>query len=142
MRRFILTLLVIGMILGVGSAFAADSWDQRRETLVTERATGAAAIASSIAPASNEAFMVYGFYLKLSAAPTTSENFTVGIDSGGGAAYDANIYTKDFTIGSVTDLVKMFDEPIVLTAGDEIDFAWANTDTRTYGLTMIWRRIR
>ncbi len=140
MRKYFFILLA-AFFLSIPPAFAADIWNSN-EAIVTTRATGAVAVATSIKPPSGEAFQLYGFYLNLSAAPTTSENFTVTLDSGGGAAYDANIYTRDLTVGSVTDVVKMFDEPIVCTGGDEIDFAWANTDTRTYGLTIIWRRMR
>ena len=143
MRKLLFNLLIF-LLVSVPPVFAAgeaDIWNSN-EAIVTTRATGAVAVATSIKPPSGTAFQLYGFYLNLSSAPTTSENFTVTLDSGGGAAYDTNIYTRDLTVGSVTDVVKMFDEPIICTGGDEIDFAWANTDTRTYGLTIIWRRMR
>lgn len=139
--------IVLAVLLLAANAFAADLWDDRNRAVYTTRVTGAAAIATSVpvTTATGEPagpFELLGFYLNLSAAGTTAEAFTVTLDSGGGAAYDTLAYTRDLSDGSVTDLIKMFDTPLVFTTGDQIDFAWPNTETRTYGLTILWRAKR
>ena len=103
--------------------------------------TGSAAIAVSLAP--NQPFQLLGFELHLSAAGSTSQNFTLTKDSGVGSAYDTVLYSRDLSSGSVVDLVYYFDIPIkCYHRDDEIDFAWTNTQVRTYGLTIYWRRLK
>jgi len=72
--------------------------------------------------------------LKLSAAPTTSENLTITINANAGAAYDILLYSVDLSSGSTTTMVWYPDEPLFLETGDSIDVAYTNTDTRTYGV--------
>lgn len=106
-----------------------------------ETFTGALAIAATIAP--GEPFQLLGIELHLSAAPTTAEDLTVTKDAGAGANYDTELYSNDLSSGSVVSLVKYFDIPIkCYHKDDEIDIAYANTDTRTYGLTVYWRTLK
>ena len=103
--------------------------------------TGAAAIAASLAP--DTQYQLLGFEIHLSAAPTQSEAFTVTKDAGVNAVYDTVLYTRDLSVGSVTDVVYYFDPPIkCYHRDDEIDFAWTNTNTKTYGLTIYWKALR
>jgi len=103
--------------------------------------TGAAAIAASLAP--GEQFQLLGFELHLNAAPTQSEAFTVTKDSGVGTAYDTVLYSRDLSVGSVVNVVYYFDPPIkCYHRDDEVDFAWTNTNTKTYGLTIYWRKLK
>lgn len=99
------------------------------------------AIAASIAP--GVPFQLLGFELALNTAPSTSEDFTVTKNAGMGAAYDVGLYSKDLSDGSVTDLIYYFDVPIKChNKDDAIDFAYTNTDARTYGLTVYWRVLK
>ena len=99
------------------------------------------AMADSIAP--GVPFQLLGFELAINTAPTTSEDFTVTKNAGMGTAYDTNVYTKDLSDGSVTDIVYYFDVPIKCHSKDDvIDFAYPNTDNRTYGLTVYWRMLK
>ena len=99
------------------------------------------AMADSIAP--GVPFQLLGFELAINTAPSTSEDFTVIKNAGLGAAYDTNLYTNDLSDGSVTDLVYYFDVPIKCHNKDDvIDFAFTNTDDRTYGLTVYWRALK
>ena len=99
------------------------------------------AIAASIAP--GVPFQLLGFELALNTAPSTSEDFTVTKNAGLGAAYDVELYSKDLSDGSVTDLIYYFDVPIKChNKDDAIDFAYTNTDARTYGLTVYWRALK
>lgn len=75
-------------------------------------------------------------------APTTSELFTVKVDSIRGAAYDTIIYsTNPGATGSVTDLSFTPTNDFMLEPGDQIVVAWPNTDTKTYGLRIITQGI-
>lgn len=72
--------------------------------------------------------------LNLDAAPTTSENFTITLNSVAGAAYDTLLYSLDLSTGSTTDVLWMPDQPFWIQPGDAIDVAYANTDANTYGV--------
>jgi hypothetical protein len=97
--------------------------------ICTHRATGAAAISTSLAP--GRAFQLLEIRVHLSAAGGAG-NFTATVDANAGAAYDITLLTQDMT--SVTNLVWTPDCPLHFDSGDEIDFAWANVGTKTYGL--------
>jgi hypothetical protein len=98
------------------------------------RATGSGAIAKTIAPGVQ--WQLEEVRLHLSGAGG-AENFTITIDAGAGAAYDTVLLTEDMT--TVTDLVwKPEDGPILLAANDEVDIAFTNTATRTYGLEVVY----
>lgn len=99
----------------------------------TKTATGNAAIAETIAPA--EAFQLVGILIKLSAAGGAG-NLTITVDAAAGAAYDTVLLTQDMT--AVVNYVNMLDVPIQLQPGDEIDIAWANGNSRAYGMTVIY----
>lgn len=101
-------------------------------TITQSNATGAAAIALAVNPAA--AFKLVSMSLHLSAAPTTSQSLTVTLDSGKGAAYDTVLYSRDLSVGSVTDLYVEFGDNYVYASDDHIDVAYTNTDTRTYGI--------
>ena len=100
------------------------------------RSTGAAAIAEAVSP--GVPFRLLRVSLHLSAAPTTSENFTVTNDAGDGAVYDTVEYKRDLSVGSLTDLSVIFGEGYEYKSNDEIDITYTNTDTRTYGLTIVY----
>jgi len=102
-------------------------------------ATGAAAISKTLAPGAK--FRLLRIELHLSAAPTTSENFTVDLDAGDGGAYDVNLHTEDLSAGSITDLLLTFGEGYEYEADDEIDIAYDNTDEGTYGLRIEYELI-
>ena len=103
------------------------------------RSTGAAAIAEAVSPGTT--FRLLAVLLHLSAAPTTSENFTVTVDAGDGAAYDTVLHKEDLSVGSVTDLIIPFGKGYEFAPNDEIDIAYTNTDVRTYGLRIVYELI-
>ncbi len=100
--------------------------------LVVEGATGTAAIATSAV--AQRAAQILSVTLNLSLAPTTSEDFTVTLNSAEGAAYDTLLYSLDLSTGSTTDLIWQPDQEMWLQPGDSLDVAFTNTDTRTYGI--------
>jgi len=107
-------------------------------TATVTNVTGAAAIDVDYAPGS--AFWLESVTLNLSAAPTTSQNFTIALDAGDGAVYDTVLYTLDLSLGSVTDLLFTPDDgPLLCESGDAIDVDFTNTDVVTYGLRIVVR---
>jgi hypothetical protein len=96
--------------------------------------TGAAAIAKTVTAAT--AWDLYEIRIHLSAAGGEG-NLTATMDAAAGAAYDVLLLTQDMT--AQTDYVYHPEYPIHFAAGDELDIAWANAQTKTYGLTVIYR---
>ena len=103
---------------------------------IPHRATGAAAIASTLTPTTPIELVCVK--LHLDAAGGAAENFTVTIDSATDAAYDVNLFSQDMT--TVQDIFWQPEQPIPVVNNDLIKFAYANSNTRTYGLEAIYRR--
>ena len=77
--------------------------------------------------------------LHLNAAPTTSENFIITVDSGRGAAYDTVVYSVNLSTASTTDVIlteQLSDLPILI-KNDVLLITFTNTDGNTWGLTVI-----
>ena len=105
---------------------------------VVTSSSGSGAISASYAPAAP--FWLDAITLHLSAAPTTSQDFTITLNANDGAAYDTLLYGLDLSLSSVTDLVYTPDDgPLLCEAGDSIDVAWLNGDGRTFGLRIVAR---
>jgi hypothetical protein len=100
------------------------------------RATGALAIATSLTPPTRPIELIC-VKLHLSAAGGAAENFTVTINSATNAVYDVLLFSQDMT--AVTDIFWLPNQPIPIVNNDVVDFAYANTNTRTYGLEVIYR---
>jgi precorrin-6B methylase 2 len=73
--------------------------------------------------------------LHLDTASITSENFVVTLDSCAGSKYDVIFVTQD--MNTIKDLVI----PCVhkLNDIDKLVFEWTNTDSRTWGLEVVFR---
>jgi len=110
------------------AAFAFD--------ILISRATGAAGLSTTLSPAIG--FELIDVRIHVGVAPTTSENFTITLDSDTGATYNALIYSRD--MATVTDIVWTPEETLKFAPGDSLDFAWNNSDTKTYGLEIRYRR--
>lgn len=74
-----------------------------------------------------------GMMVHFSAAPTTSEYFTVTLDSAAGAQYDTVLYKIDPSAASTTDI--FWTETFALLPGDALRTTYANTDARIIGVT-------
>ena len=115
-------------------AVATNTFDINA-TYVAETAAGSKLV--SIALDSDWEWI--GLELALSAARSGAENLTVTVNADRGSAWDTTLYTKD--MDGVVDLVYYPDLPIILSAADVLDLAWANADTLTYGLKVLARRL-
>jgi hypothetical protein len=102
-------------------------------TPIYDSATGSAAIAKSSA-AHTTAFYLHWVSVHFNAAPTTSESLTVIRNSVTAAAYDTVLAKVNPSVGALTDIHISWDTPILCKAGDVIDVAYTNTDTKTYGV--------
>ena len=94
-----------------------------------------ASLAATLAP--GVPFQLLEVRAKFSAS--TAVNLTITLDANAGAAYDAVLYTADFSAG-VTSWAYRFDAEELMTfgPGDEIDFAWADA-AKTVGLQVVYR---
>jgi len=99
------------------------------------RATGAAAIATSLTPTRPIDLICVKLHLNI--AGGVAENFTVTINSATDAAYDTNLFSQD--MNTVKDVLWLPNQPIPIVNNDVIDFAYANSNARTYGLEVIYR---
>ena len=103
------------------------------------RATGAAAIAMSLTPPTGVPIELVCVKLHLSAAGGAAENFTVTVNSATLAAHDTVLLSQD--MNTVTDVFWLPEQPIPIVNDDVIDFAYANSNARTYGLEVIFRKV-
>jgi hypothetical protein len=97
------------------------------------RATGAAAVAVTLAPDIN--WQLQEIRIHLSAAGGAG-NLTITQDALAGAVYDTVLVTQDMT--AVVDLVYFPTRPNQFLNGDKIVLAWANAGGKTYGIEIIW----
>jgi len=99
------------------------------------RATGAAAIAETITAAIP--FFIESVRLHLSAAGGAVENFTAQIDGAAVAAvYDTVLLAQD--MNAATDVLWVPEQPVYIALNDELDFAYNNANTRTWGLEVVY----
>jgi len=135
---FLAALLFLFPLFAFGDAITLDSrattWDTKYEKIHYARATGASALAKTLAP--GVPFRLIEVRIHLSAASATSENFTITMDSGTNAVHDMLLYSKD--MNGVSDVAWILEENRYFESADELDFAWANTNTRTWGLELIY----
>ena len=104
---------------------------------IPHRATGSAAIASTLIPTGPIELVCVK--LHLSDVGGAAEDFTVTINSETAAAYDVVLFSQDMT--TVQDILWLPNQPIPIVNSDPIDFAYANGNGRTYGLEAIYRRV-
>ena len=103
---------------------------------LTQRATGAVAISTTLAP--GVPWQLESIRVHLDAAGGAGD-LTATINHGTAAVYDIVLLTQDMT--AVTDLVWSPERPMEFLAGDELDIAWANAGTKTYGLEIVYKGI-
>ena len=120
MKQTAIIFILVVVLSVVSIAYAA---------MRTSSATGAAGIALTIAP--GYAWNLREIRVHLSAAGD-DESFTATMDAGLGANYDTLLYSVNMS--GVTSLVKTFSPPIEMSKTDEVDIAYTNTSTRTYGI--------
>jgi len=99
-----------------------------------DRATGAAALAMTTTMAVR--WRLVAVKLHLSAVGGAVENFTATLDSVTNAVYDTVHFSLN--MNAVADVVWVPDPAIFFEAGDELDFAYNNANTRDWGLEVYY----
>jgi len=99
-------------------------------------ATGASHIAESLSVFSNDVpFVLVEIRIHLSKAGAAND-LTATVDSNAGTAYDTIILTQDMSL--VVDLQEVYDDnEKCFQSGDQLDFAWTNGGSATWGLEVI-----
>jgi len=96
-------------------------------------------LSASFSTVSNFEYELLDVRLHLASSATPSENFTITLDATRGTPYDVVFYTKD--MASVSDVVWAPDEPLYFAVDDKLNFEWANTETKEFGLAVRYRRL-
>jgi len=109
--------------------------DYRQDRVIREQATGSSAIATSINPGAPFDLLEVRLHLN---AVGGAGNLTITVNDGTGSGYDTVVLTEDMT--TLTDVVYPDnDKKHCLFSGDSVDIAWANANSRTYGLTVVYQ---
>jgi len=113
-----------------------DIWNEGSSVEVTVNVTGSAAIAYTLDP--NTAFQLLDVAISNATSPATTENLVVTISAADSDAADVVIYTKN--MDAVDDLYRNWDR-MRRSIGDQVTFAWTNSNTVTYKMTIKYKRI-
>ena len=105
---------------------------------IPHRATGAAAIASSLTPTGPIVLDSVKLHLSAVGGAVGVVTFTVTINSATDAKYDTLLFSQDMT--AVQDVLWQPDRPLPIVNGDVIDFAYANGSNLDYGLEVLYRK--
>lgn len=97
--------------------------------------TGSGAMSYTFIP--GKEFVFEEVRIHLSAASSTSENFVVTLDSGRGSEYDVKLYSQD--MDTVQDLIYQPVDPHEFEAEDSLVFTWTNTNSRTWGMEIVYK---
>jgi len=103
--------------------------------------TGTALLAFTGVVPAGQHYRLISVSCNFSAAPTTSENFTVELDANAGAIYNLLLYSLDPSAAATSDILWQPDEEIILEGGDAIDVTFANTDARNYGAQITFKAV-
>ena len=104
-------------------------------------ATGAAAIQFSGTVPAGRHYRLVSVSCNFSAAPSTSENFTVTLDANAGTVYDTTFYSVNPSTASTTDILWRPSEEVILEGGDAVDVVFTNTDARTYAAQITFKAV-
>jgi hypothetical protein len=107
-----------------------------KNNIIIAAATGSGAISTTFAP--SRAFVLYGFTLRYSSNPVTSENLVLTLDAKDGTAYDTILYSMDPSASAARDILWQPEGgPLPFENGDGVKITFTNTDARTYALRII-----
>jgi len=101
--------------------------------------TSATTLDSTLAP--KTPFRLLNVNAEIDTVGTTSESFTITKDAGVGNTYDVLLYTVNTLDELITSLFLTFGDGYDFKGYDEIDFAWANSESRTIGLTVTYQTV-
>ena len=150
MKRLFLFLCFAFLFMLSSTARGADTF--AGSTTVTDRhrvdhapevwhsydtATGATAINETLAP--GVTFQLLEVRVHLNTASATTENFVISIDGTIAAdVYDCVLDVQD--MNGVQDYIYRSDNDTFFIATDEVEFDWANSNSCTWGLEVLWQK--
>ena len=102
---------------------------------------GALAVEAAVPDSRYHAREVSSVSLKLSAAPTTDEDYTITLDSAAGSVSDVVLYRVNPADNGNTEITWLPEAPVVLRSGDALDLAYANTDLATWAVRVLWKEV-
>ena len=103
---------------------------------IPQRSTGSSAISESLAYDGPLVFVCVK--LSLSAVGGVAESFTVTLNSATDSVYDTILLSQDMS--NVKDLFWQPESPVPITDNDSLDFAYANSNGRTYGIEITYQK--
>lgn len=98
--------------------------------------TGSGAMSETLAPVGG--WKIKQVTLHLSAVGGSSEDFTCTMDANAGAAYDAVLESRD--MAAVADF-NASSVPWYGRDGDKVLFTWTNSNSKTWGLRVVWEPV-
>jgi len=104
------------------------------EKLTQDIVTGSGALSVTFNPEGSA--KIEEIRLHLDTASATCEEFEIQLDSAEGATYDTLLFSH--CMDTVKDV--WFAESVYVFEGDKLTISWANSDSRTYSLEIIYRR--
>ncbi len=110
-----------------------DAATTQTRKMIPAQDTGGGAMSFSLSRADAD-IVVHSLELHLSSASATAEDLTVTRDDAGSSVYNTVLYSED--VNGLAD-IKQTNLGWIVKAGDSLVFTYANTDTRTFGLT-VW----
>jgi hypothetical protein len=109
------------------------SFPGRTIDVTTATGTGNIAVSTSL----NKAFRLVAITIHFSTG--TNNSITITLNANAGADYDTVLRT--ITTSGTTDVFWMPDHELLCKKGDEIDVAWTNDATYTYGLRIVTEEV-
>ncbi len=107
--------------------------------IIRDQTTGAAALSATITDATRD-IQIISVDFHLDAAGGTSENFTLTRSDANNSEFNTLLVSQD--MNTETDLVLINqDADFRVMAGDSLVFAFDNTDTNTFGLTVMYHAL-
>ena len=105
---------------------------------IPHRATGSAAIASSLTPPGPIVIDSVKLHLSAVGGAVGNVTFSITVNSVAGAVYDTLLFSQDMT--AVQDIFWQPERSIAIANSDVIDIAYANGSGLDYGLEVLYRK--
>jgi hypothetical protein len=96
--------------------------------------------ASAVVP-TGQAYRLISVSCRWSAAPTTSEFFTITADLHAGVAFYYLLYTVDPSVASTYSLLFLPDQEEIFEGGDSIVVTYAGTDPRQWAIQITMKAV-
>lgn len=103
--------------------------------------TGTAALGFAGVVPPGQHYRLVSVTCNFNTAPTTSENFTITLDTAAGPIYDLLLYTLDPSAAATSDILWQPDEEILLEPSDAVVVGFANSDNRNYGAQITFKAV-